>query len=82
MKTEQKTWRFTRQTMDKHQAVKCSLLSCEDFFELLRSAKAKKATQRLRICIAPEETSLVRYNHFRAYSLRQSSGKQSMERCR
>ena len=48
MKTEQKTWRFTRQTMDKHQAVKCSWLSCEDFLELLRSAKAKKATQRLR----------------------------------
>ena len=48
MKTEQKTWRFTRQTMDKHQAVKCSWLSCEDFLELLRSAKAQKATQRLR----------------------------------
>ena len=48
MKTEQKTWRFTRQTMDKHQTVKCSWLSCEDFLELLRSAKAKKATQRLR----------------------------------
>ena len=48
MKIEQKTWRFTRQTMDKHQAVKCSLLNCEDFLELLRSAKAKKVTPRLR----------------------------------
>lgn len=82
MKTEQKTWRFTRQTMDKHQTVKCSWLSCEDFLELLRSAKAKKATQRLRDLHRAEETLLVRYNHFRAYFLRRSFRKQSMERCR
>lgn len=48
MKKEQEKWRFTRQTMDKHHAVKCSLLSCEDFLERLRSQTAKKTTQRLR----------------------------------
>jgi hypothetical protein len=48
MKTEQKKWRFTRQTTDKYRAVKCSLLTCEDFLERLRSETMKKATQRLR----------------------------------
>lgn len=48
MKTPPKQWRFTRQTTDKHQAVKCSLLTCEDLLERLRSETMKKATQRLR----------------------------------
>ena len=48
MKTPPKQWRLTRQTTDKHHAVKCSLLTCEDLLERLRSETMKKATQRLR----------------------------------
>ena len=48
MKKEQKTWRFTRQTTDKHHAIKCSLTTCQDLLERLRSSTTQKTTQRLR----------------------------------
>lgn len=48
MKNKQKTWRFTRLTIDKHHAIKCSLTTCQDLLERLRSNTTKKTTQRLR----------------------------------
>lgn len=48
MRTEQKMGRFTRRTIDKHLAVKYSLLTFEAFLEKLQSKSTEKALRPLR----------------------------------